>query len=190
MRKLALGEFEACARNGPTRASTGSRDGKLKIRNKPGLTRPVMPNAVISLCFFCSSNFILFSSEASHAVNYERVAIRHLSLMFDTFKQDSNVISKIKASLLGQVQQEVKVCQTLPVGLALGLAHIVLQLLLPCRQLRDRAHSLAWRRRASHTAHSEAPHSTAACVAHHTQPASPWGVRRFSMAKSVCSGPS
>ena len=84
--------------------------------------------------------YIYFVSKASHAVNYEGIAIRHLSLMFDTLKQDSNVISKIEASLLGQVQQEVEVCQTLPVGLALGLAHIFLQLLLPCRQLQDRAH--------------------------------------------------
>ena len=95
-------------------------------------------NAVISLWF--SSRvfiYILFSpglcSEAGHAVNYERIPIRHLSLMIDAFKQDSNVISKIKASLLGQVQQEVEVRQTLPIGLALGLVHIFLQLLLPCR---------------------------------------------------------
>ena len=142
MRKLALGNFEACAWNGPTGASTGFQDGEVKIRNKPGFTRPVMQNAVISLWFSAGFSFHIYSvsSKASHAVNYERVAIRHLSLMFDTFKQDSNVIPKIKASLLGQVQQEVKVCQTLPVGLALGLAHIFLQLLLPCRHRQDRAH--------------------------------------------------
>lgn len=103
MRKLALGKFEAFARNGPTRASTGSLDSKLKICNKPGVKQTSNAKCCDQLVVFKQgfhTHFCFVSSEASHAVNYERVAIRHLGFMFDTFKQDSNVISKIKASLL------------------------------------------------------------------------------------------